>query len=194
MFEALTTAATSVRLRTFVVSGIHCAGCESNIEVGLRRLDGVRPVKASHEDERITVRYDERRFHDDELVRQVIGSQIGGDGRRCVRPRTPWLRCRWPPGPTPASGCGIGAPASSRLEEAASMAGGRRAGTGRFREGTSQTPVDQPGQRVTLVGDRRQRLTKPALAGVRQGIDPPWRPPLGAGPPGSDEPLLLERP
>lgn len=53
---------------TFLVSGIHCAGCESSIESGLRRLDGVRRVEASHEDQRVTVRFDERRVDAGQLA------------------------------------------------------------------------------------------------------------------------------
>lgn len=72
--------------QTFVVSGIHCAGCESNIESGLRRLDGVRRVEASHRDQRITVRYDERRLDPGQLTRHLekigfapVGEGPGGD-------------------------------------------------------------------------------------------------------------------
>ncbi len=69
---------------TFVVSGIHCEGCEWSIESGLRRLDGVRQVKASHEDQRITVRYDERRLDAGQLAGHLdkIGFPPVGEGAR----------------------------------------------------------------------------------------------------------------
>ncbi len=67
---------------TFVVSGIACAGCESSIESGLRRLDGVRKVTASHQDQRITVRYDERRLDERQLAERLdrIGLVPVGEG------------------------------------------------------------------------------------------------------------------
>jgi copper chaperone CopZ len=56
---------------TFAVSGIHCQSCESAIETGLRRLDGVRQVRADHRAKTITVRYDEARLDDGELARHL---------------------------------------------------------------------------------------------------------------------------
>jgi copper chaperone CopZ len=57
--------------QTFTVTGIHCAGCESNIETGLRRLDGVRDVKADHSGQTIWVRFDERRLDGQRLAAQL---------------------------------------------------------------------------------------------------------------------------
>lgn len=56
---------------TFAVSGIHCEGCESAIETGLRRLDGVRRVRADRQAQTISVRYDEARLDDAELARHL---------------------------------------------------------------------------------------------------------------------------
>jgi copper chaperone CopZ len=55
----------------FTVSGIHCNGCEANIETGLRRLDGVRDVKADHREQTIWVRFDERRLDEQRLSEQL---------------------------------------------------------------------------------------------------------------------------
>lgn len=54
--------------RTFAVAGIHCEGCESAIETGLRRVEGVRQVKADHRAQTITVRYDEARLDEHDLA------------------------------------------------------------------------------------------------------------------------------
>jgi copper chaperone CopZ len=56
---------------TFAVSGIHCEGCESAIETGLRRLDGVRQVRADHRTQTIWVRYDDARLDEAELARHL---------------------------------------------------------------------------------------------------------------------------
>ncbi len=57
--------------KTFVVSGIHCEGCESRIEDGLGRLPGVQKVRADHRDQVITVRYVAARLGEAELVEQL---------------------------------------------------------------------------------------------------------------------------
>jgi copper chaperone CopZ len=46
---------------TYTVTGkqrIHCAGCEERIANALRRLPGIRDVQASHETQRVAVRFD----------------------------------------------------------------------------------------------------------------------------------------
>lgn len=57
--------------QTFTVSGIHCAGCESAIEAGLRRLEGVREVKADHETQTVWVRYAPGRLHEADLASRL---------------------------------------------------------------------------------------------------------------------------
>lgn len=62
---------TIVAEQTFTVTGIHCDGCEATIETGLRRLDGVRDVKADHRQQTIWVRYDQRRLDEQRLADQL---------------------------------------------------------------------------------------------------------------------------
>lgn len=57
--------------KTFVVSGIHCAGCESAIQSGLGRLEGVRRVKADHCAQTVTVSYTPGRLEEDRLADQL---------------------------------------------------------------------------------------------------------------------------
>jgi copper chaperone CopZ len=57
--------------QTFTVTGIHCEGCEANIETGLRRLDGVRDVKADHREQTIWVRFDDRRLDEERVAEQL---------------------------------------------------------------------------------------------------------------------------
>jgi copper chaperone CopZ len=57
--------------QTLAVSGIHCDGCEASIENGLKRLDGVRAVKADHREQTIWVRFDEQRLDEQRLADQL---------------------------------------------------------------------------------------------------------------------------
>jgi copper chaperone CopZ len=57
--------------KTFAVSGIHCSGCEANIARGLRRLDGVRDVKADHRTQTIWVRFDEHGLDEERLFQHL---------------------------------------------------------------------------------------------------------------------------
>jgi copper chaperone len=43
---------------TVQVEGMSCAGCEHRIGAALRRLDGVRDVRADHASGRVWVRFD----------------------------------------------------------------------------------------------------------------------------------------
>lgn len=69
--------------QTFTVTGIHCDGCEANIETGLRRLDGVGDVKADHQEQTIWVRFDEQRLDEQRLAEQLdrIGYSPVASGR-----------------------------------------------------------------------------------------------------------------
>ena len=70
--------------RTFTVSGMHCEGCESSIETGLRRLDGVRDVTADHRAQTVRVSFDERRLdpaHLAERLERIGYAPVADPGR-----------------------------------------------------------------------------------------------------------------
>lgn len=48
--------------RSFLVSGIHCGGCANHIEIGVRRLDGVRQVAADPDTKVVLIDFDEQRL------------------------------------------------------------------------------------------------------------------------------------
>ncbi len=47
------------KLKTAVINtyGMHCTGCEETIEAEIKKLDGVKFVKADHVNEKIIVKY-----------------------------------------------------------------------------------------------------------------------------------------
>lgn len=47
--------------QSFTLTGIHCRGCASNIETGLKRVDGVRRVSTDPDTQVVRVRFDEAR-------------------------------------------------------------------------------------------------------------------------------------
>lgn len=69
---------------SFTVSGIHCGGCASNIETGLRRLDGVRRVSADPDTQVVRVRFDDKSLDADAVATRLerLGFPVadaGGD-------------------------------------------------------------------------------------------------------------------
>ena len=67
----------------FTVNGeqtIHCASCEQRIARALRRLDGVRDVRASAATQQVEVRFDPSRVGADELRARLgqIGYEVEG--------------------------------------------------------------------------------------------------------------------
>ena len=69
----------------FTVTGeqkIHCEGCEQRIDRALRRLPGVRSVKASTESQRVVVEMDPERISPEEVRERLdlLGYQVTGGG------------------------------------------------------------------------------------------------------------------
>lgn len=65
----------------FVVVGeekIHCAGCESRIGAALRRLSGVHEVRASAENQRVSVTFEPTQVAQDQLRAKLeqLGYQV----------------------------------------------------------------------------------------------------------------------
>jgi copper chaperone CopZ len=48
------------KLKTITINtyGMHCAGCEETLETELKKLDGVKSVKADHVNMTVTVKYE----------------------------------------------------------------------------------------------------------------------------------------
>lgn len=60
---------------SFTVTGIHCGGCATNIENGLRRLDGVRRATVDPDTQVVRVRVDDQRLDADAVAARL--EQLG---------------------------------------------------------------------------------------------------------------------
>ncbi|HEX6266237.1 MAG TPA: heavy metal-associated domain-containing protein [Burkholderiales bacterium] len=67
--------ASTVQFEVVGEEKIHCAGCESRIAAGLRRLPGVEDVQASAETQRVRVAIDPARTSEDEVRARL--AQLG---------------------------------------------------------------------------------------------------------------------
>lgn len=65
--------AESQKIRTKVIQtyGMHCSGCEETIESEIKKIDGIKSVKADHVNKKVTVKYDDKKVKL-EQVKQVI--------------------------------------------------------------------------------------------------------------------------
>lgn len=60
-----------IRVKTIATYGMHCTGCEETIETEIKKLDGIKSVKADHVNKTVTVKYDDRKVTLDQ-VKQAI--------------------------------------------------------------------------------------------------------------------------
>lgn len=53
----------SAKLKTVTINtyGMHCSGCEETLETELKKLDGVKSVKADHVKMTVTVEYESKK-------------------------------------------------------------------------------------------------------------------------------------
>jgi copper chaperone CopZ len=51
------------KLRTVTINtyGMHCTGCEETIETEIKKLDGIKSVKADHIKKAVVVKYDDKK-------------------------------------------------------------------------------------------------------------------------------------
>ena len=56
--------------RVFNVSGMHCEHCEKHVSESIRKIDGVRSVKASAKENRVSVVADAK-VSDDEIKKAI---------------------------------------------------------------------------------------------------------------------------
>jgi copper chaperone CopZ len=55
----------------FDVTGMTCTGCEKSVEKGLKKVEGVREVKASHKNNRVTVQVEKDRVDREALAQKI---------------------------------------------------------------------------------------------------------------------------
>lgn len=66
--------AETVKIRTIVIPtyGMHCSGCEENIETEIKKIEGIKSVKADHVNKKVTVKYDDKKVTYEQLKQAII--------------------------------------------------------------------------------------------------------------------------
>lgn len=64
------------KLRTKVIPtyGMHCSGCEETLNTELKKLDGVKSVKADHVNKTVTVKYDDRKVTIEQVKAAIVSA------------------------------------------------------------------------------------------------------------------------
>ncbi|WP_461631995.1 cation transporter [Labilibaculum euxinus] len=55
----------------FTVTGMTCTGCENTIKNGLKQIDGVVEVEASHTNSKVTVKVEKDKVNRKEIAQQI---------------------------------------------------------------------------------------------------------------------------
>ncbi len=50
-----------IRTTTINTFGMHCSGCEETVETEIKKLDGIKSVKADHVKKTVIVKYDDKK-------------------------------------------------------------------------------------------------------------------------------------
>ncbi|RUT79487.1 copper chaperone [Ancylomarina longa] len=53
------------------VTGMTCTGCENTVENGLKNMDGVIEVKASHKDNKVILKVEKNKVNRDEISQKI---------------------------------------------------------------------------------------------------------------------------
>jgi len=64
------------KLKTKVIPtyGMHCSGCEETLNTELKKLDGVKSVKADHVNKTVTVKYDDKKVTIEQLKAAIVSA------------------------------------------------------------------------------------------------------------------------
>jgi copper chaperone CopZ len=65
---------------TLHVTGMTCGGCENAVKRAVGKLPGVASVEASHQEQRVTVNYDEAQTTPEAISAKIngLGYRVGG--------------------------------------------------------------------------------------------------------------------
>lgn len=66
--------AESAKIRTKVIPtyGMHCSGCEETIEAEIKKIEGIKSVKADHVNKKVTVKYDDKKVTLEKVKQAII--------------------------------------------------------------------------------------------------------------------------
>lgn len=62
-----------MRTGTYIVTDIHCGGCEATIRTLIGDIEGVQDVRPDHSTNQVIVSYDENLL-DDEAIREALAN------------------------------------------------------------------------------------------------------------------------
>ena len=69
--DSTTTHAVEYEKIEFDVTGMTCTGCENTVENGLKQVKGVKEVKASHKNNRVTIMVEKDKVNREELAQKI---------------------------------------------------------------------------------------------------------------------------
>lgn len=64
--------AEKIRTKVIPTYGMHCQGCEETIETEIKKLNGVKSVKADHVNKKVTVKYDDKKVTIEQVKQAII--------------------------------------------------------------------------------------------------------------------------
>ncbi|MDM8158994.1 cation transporter [Labilibaculum sp. K2S] len=69
--KAETTQVVDYETMEFTVTGMTCTGCENTIKNGLKQIDGVVEVEASHTNNKVSIKVEKDKVNRDEIAQQI---------------------------------------------------------------------------------------------------------------------------
>ncbi|PXY00705.1 hypothetical protein DF185_12395 [Marinifilum breve] len=69
--KASTTQTVEYQKMEFHVSGMTCTGCENTVINGLKQVKGVKEVKASHKNNRVTIMVEKDKVNREEIAQKI---------------------------------------------------------------------------------------------------------------------------
>jgi copper chaperone CopZ len=69
--KAETTQVVEYETMEFTVTGMTCTGCENTIKNGLKQIDGVVEVEASHTNNKVTIKLEKDKVNREEIAQKI---------------------------------------------------------------------------------------------------------------------------
>lgn len=69
--KAETTQVVEMQELEMTVTGMTCSGCENTVKNGLKQIDGVVEVQASHKNNKVTIKVEKDKISREEIAQQI---------------------------------------------------------------------------------------------------------------------------